>query len=96
VQANTANAEASYARATAGWKAQPATMPFKIALSGEAREMTFQVTPPAGEAAATMRAVAKVGGRDIASGMQVIAYPHIRRRHCSPPLRSSWCGRTSR
>ena len=78
VQANTANAAGELRLdLPAGWKAQPATMPFQIALAGEAREMTFQVTPPAGEAMAAMRAVAKVGGRDIASGMQVIAYPHI-------------------
>jgi LmbE family N-acetylglucosaminyl deacetylase len=78
VQANTANAEGELRLdLPAGWKAQPATMPFKIALAGEAREMTFQVTPPTGEAAATMRAIARVNGRDIASGMQVIAYPHI-------------------
>jgi hypothetical protein len=61
----------------AGWKATPATMPFKIERNGEACEMTFHVTPPAGETVAAMKAVAKVAGRDIASGMQVINYPHI-------------------
>jgi LmbE family N-acetylglucosaminyl deacetylase len=78
IEANTANAEGELRLdLPAGWKASPATMPFKIAISGEAREMTFEVTPPAGETTATLRAVAKVAGRDIASGMRVIDYPHI-------------------
>src|SRR5262249_25553463 len=63
VQANTANAEGELRLdLPAGWKAEPATMPFKIAHSGEAQEMTFQVTPPAGETTASLRAVAKVAG----------------------------------
>jgi LmbE family N-acetylglucosaminyl deacetylase len=78
VQAKTPNAEGALRLdLPAGWKAAPAIMPFKIALSGEAREMTFEVTPPAGETTATLRAVAKVAGRDIGSGMHVIEYPHI-------------------
>ena len=78
VQAKIADAEGELRLdLPAGWKAAPATMPFKIGLIGEAREMTFEVTPPAGETTATLRAVAKVGGRDIASGMHVIDYPHI-------------------
>ena len=39
--------------------------------------MAFNVTPPAGESVATMRAVATVGGREVASGMETIDYPHI-------------------
>jgi LmbE family N-acetylglucosaminyl deacetylase len=78
VQANIPNAEGELRLdLPAGWKAEPATMPFRIAISGEAQEIAFQVTPPAGETAASLRAVAKVNGRDIANGMQVIAYPHI-------------------
>jgi len=78
VQANMADAEGELRLdLPAGWKAAPATMPFQIARPGEAREITFEVTPPAGETTATLRAVARVAGRDIASGMRVIDYPHI-------------------
>jgi LmbE family N-acetylglucosaminyl deacetylase len=61
----------------AGWKAEPGAQHFEIAAAGEARELAFQVTPPAGESTAALPAVASVGGRDIAVGMQVIDYPHI-------------------
>jgi LmbE family N-acetylglucosaminyl deacetylase len=60
----------------AGWKAEPRSRPFKIA-AGEQQEMTFEVTPPAGETIASLRAIATVGGRDIEAGMQVISYSHI-------------------
>ena len=61
----------------AGWKAEPRSQEFKIAMAGEQVEMAFVVTPPAGETTAKMKAVATVDGREIASGMEVIAYPHI-------------------
>ena len=61
----------------AGWKAEPAKQAFRIASVGEQRELLFTVTPPAGETTATLRAVATVGGREISSGMETIAYPHI-------------------
>ena len=60
-----------------GWKAEPASRPFRVEVAGEDRGMTFQVTPPPGETTATLRAVARVNGRDIASGMKAIDYPHI-------------------
>ena len=80
----------------AGWKVEPASQPFQIAVSGEQQEMNFKVTPPAGETTAPLQAVATVGGREIASGMDVIAYPHIPPQAIFPPPRSGWCGRTSR
>jgi LmbE family N-acetylglucosaminyl deacetylase len=69
----------------AGWKAEPRSRAFQIDAAGEQREMTFEVTPPSGETVANVRAVASVGGRDIASGMQVIAYPHIPAQTLFPP-----------
>jgi len=78
VQANVPNAQGELRLdLPAGWKAEPASMPFHVERSGETSEMTFEVTPPAGETTASLRAVAKVGGREIDSGMQVISYPHI-------------------
>jgi LmbE family N-acetylglucosaminyl deacetylase len=69
----------------AGWKTEPRSRPFQIDAAGEQREMTFEITPPSGETVANVRAVASVGGRDIASGMQVIAYPHIPAQTLFPP-----------
>jgi LmbE family N-acetylglucosaminyl deacetylase len=69
----------------AGWKAEPASQTFKIAAASEVEEVTFEVTPPAGESTATMKAVAAINGRDIASGMQVILYPHIPPQTLFPP-----------
>jgi LmbE family N-acetylglucosaminyl deacetylase len=69
----------------AGWKAEPRSRPFQIDAAGEQREMTFEVTPPSGETVANVRAVATIAGRDIASGMQVIAYPHIPAQTLFPP-----------
>ena len=56
----------------AGWKCEPGVRQFDIAAAGEARELSFQVTPPAGETTATGHAVASVGGRDIAAGMETL------------------------
>jgi hypothetical protein len=61
----------------AGWQAEPESQPFHLATVGEEEQLTFTVTPPAGAGTATMRAVAQVNGRDTASGMEVISYPHI-------------------
>ena len=69
----------------AGWKAEPRSQAFKVAAAGEVQEVTFEVTPPAGETTATMKAVAAMNGRDIASGMQVILYPHIPPQTLFPP-----------
>jgi LmbE family N-acetylglucosaminyl deacetylase len=86
VQANIAAAEGELRlEIPAGWKAEPRSQPFKIAAAGEQQVLTFEVTPPAGETTAGLRAVAKAAGRDIASGTQVIAYPHFPAQTLFPP-----------
>lgn len=86
LQANVANATGELRLdLPAGWRAEPASQAFKVAAAGEVEEATFEVTPPAGETTATMKAVARVLGRDIASGMQVILYPHIPPQTLFPP-----------
>jgi len=78
VSANVADAAGDLRlEAPAGWQAEPRKQAFRIAGVGEQRELVFTVTPPAGETTAALRAVATVGGREISSGMEVIAYPHI-------------------
>jgi LmbE family N-acetylglucosaminyl deacetylase len=86
VQANVAGAQGDLRlEVPAGWKAEPQSRSFQIAVPGEQRVATFQVTPPAGETTACLRAVAKVNGRDIASGIQTIAYPHFPPQTLFPP-----------
>jgi LmbE family N-acetylglucosaminyl deacetylase len=78
VQANIANPQGELRLdLPAGWKADPPAQAFKLDRTGEQEVITFTVTPPPGETTASLKAIAKVGGRDIANGMQVIAYPHI-------------------
>ncbi|MCX6630519.1 MAG: NEW3 domain-containing protein [Candidatus Solibacter sp.] len=86
VQANVADAQGDLRlEVPPGWKAEPRSQSFQIAVAGEQRVVTFEVTPPAGETTASLRAVAKVNGRDIASGIQVIAYPHFPPQTLFPP-----------
>src|SRR5664280_296698 len=86
VRANVANAQGDLRlEVPAGWNASPPSRSFQIAVPGEQRIMTFEVTPPAGETTASLRAVAKVNQRDIASGIQAIAYPHFPPQTLFPP-----------
>ena len=78
-------------RANCGWmcrragRPSRASQPFHIANSGEQQELAFDVTPPAGDATASLRAMAVVGGRDIAAGVQTIDYPHFPPQTLFPP-----------
>ena len=69
----------------AGWQAAPKSRPFQLSGEGEDEQLTFEVTPPAGEMTAELRAVATVGGHEIASGMRVIDYPHFPPQTLFPP-----------
>jgi LmbE family N-acetylglucosaminyl deacetylase len=59
------------------WRAEPGPQPFRLAQTGGEQTLTFSVIPPKGDAQGELRAIARVGGRDISSGMTVIAFPHI-------------------
>jgi len=63
--------------APAGWKVEPQSRPFDVAAAGEQQELSFVVTPPQAQSLGSFRAVAHIAGREIASGMQLISYPHI-------------------
>ena len=69
----------------AGWRVEPASRSFTLSRAGEVQPLAFEITPPAGESSATLRAVARVGGAEIASGMHVIAYEHIPPQAVFPP-----------
>jgi hypothetical protein len=86
VVANVANAAGDLRLdVPAGWKAEPQTQAFQISAPGEQKELVFDVTPPNGDAVASLRAVATVGGREIAAGMETIDYPHIPIQTLFPP-----------
>jgi LmbE family N-acetylglucosaminyl deacetylase len=69
----------------AGWKSSPASAAFSIAEQGASREIEFTVTPPAADSTGSLRAVAKVGEREVSVGRQVIDYPHIPVEVLFPP-----------
>ena len=63
----------------AGWKCEPATVPFALAAKDEELTVNFQVQPSASAAAghAELRATATVAGQTYSRGLQKIEYPHI-------------------
>ena len=67
------------------WKVDPPSRHFEIAARGEARDLTFTVTPPAAAATASLRAVATVAGREVSHGIQTISYPHFPVQTLFPP-----------
>ena len=69
----------------AGWQVRPQSQPFHLAAVGEEDQLTFEVTPPAAEGTATLRAVATVNGRAVENGMDTIDYPHFPPQTLFPP-----------
>ncbi len=67
------------------WKVSPASQAFAIAEAGEQAALSFLVTPPAASGRARLRAVATIGGREVANGVTVIDYPHIPPQTLLPP-----------
>ena len=63
----------------AGWKCEPATVPFALAAKDEELTVNFQVHPLAGAAPghAELRATATVAGQAYSRGLQPIVYSHI-------------------
>jgi len=86
VRANAANAAGDLRLdLPAGWKAAPESQPFKLAAAGEEDQLSFEVTPPAGETAATLKAIATVNGPEVQNGMETINYPHFPPQNLFPP-----------
>ena len=72
----------------AGWKATPATQPFKLAKVGEKSRVTFAVTSPADPSLGRVTAVADMGGRRYANDRVEINYAHIPLQLLQPPARA--------
>jgi hypothetical protein len=68
-----------------GWRVQPGSASFKIAGAGEESALSFTVTPPTDAVKAELRAVANVGGWEIANGVRVIGYDGIPPQTIFPP-----------
>ena len=60
-----------------GWKAEPASRSFHLAESGDEQTVTFTLIPPLQESTGLVRALANAGGKDISTGMTVMAFPHF-------------------
>jgi len=58
-----------------GWKVEPTAKKFQLGEAGQEQALAFDVTPAEGRG--SIRATALLGDRRIASGTEVIDYPHI-------------------
>jgi hypothetical protein len=85
VKANIAQAAGEvHLEVDAGWRVEPASLPFSLQAVAEQQDLTFTVTPTAFpvdastvQPAAHFRAFATVGSIRVESGVQTIAYTHI-------------------
>ncbi len=68
-----------------GWRVQPGSAAFRLASLGEEVALSFTLTPPAGGFTGEVRAVAAVGGRNVSSGVRVIAHEGIPPQTVFPP-----------
>ncbi len=61
----------------AGWRVEPASVPFDVAPSGGEQVRSFTVYPSAGESTGVVRAIAESGGKAYDRSIQRIAYDHF-------------------
>jgi len=73
----------------AGWKVDPPTRHFDLALTDEQTSVAFDLTAPAGDTKGTLKAVAQVGDRTVGVGTEVIQYPHIPVQTLFPPAQAA-------
>jgi hypothetical protein len=71
--------------ASPGWRIQPSSSSFRMGAAGEETTLSFTVTPPGGPAPGELRAIARVSGREVSSGMLVIEYPDNPPQTVFPP-----------
>ncbi len=60
-----------------GWKVEPAEVLITFKSKGEEASAMFNVTPPAAESTATIRAEVNLGDRKLSEAITDIEYPHI-------------------
>lgn len=61
----------------AGWRVEPASVPFDVAPFGGEQVRSFTVYPSAGESTGVVRAIAESGGKAYDRSIQRIAYDHF-------------------
>ena len=61
----------------AGWRVSPENISFEFEKRHDEKIVSFRVLPPAGAAAADIRAVVSIGGKEYSYSLVEIAYPHI-------------------
>ena len=69
----------------AGWQISAKSEHFKLVDAGEQSAISFQLTPPSGDAQGVLQASAQVGDQSIATEMETISYPHIPPQVLFPP-----------
>jgi len=61
----------------AGWRVSANSEKFQLTDAGEQSVLSFQLTPPSGDAQGLLAATAKVGDQTVSTEMETINYPHI-------------------
>jgi len=78
VKANIAKAEGQVRiQVPAGWRSSANSEHFQLADAGEQNALSFQLTPPAGDAQGVLEASAQVGDQTVSVEIETINYPHI-------------------
>jgi LmbE family N-acetylglucosaminyl deacetylase len=72
-----------------GWKIDPPTRHFELAITDEQTNVDFDLTAPSGDTRGTLKAVAQVGDRAVSVGTEVIQYPHIPVQTLFPPAQAA-------
>jgi len=86
VRANIAKAAGEVRIQTpAGWRVSANSEHFELNDAGEQSVLSFQLTPPAGDAQGVLQASAQVGDQTVTTEMQTINYPHIPPQVLFPP-----------
>jgi LmbE family N-acetylglucosaminyl deacetylase len=67
----------AYLRLPSGWKSEPAAISVELRNKFEEKQISFMVTPPAGEQAITITAAFKANQKEYDQSLQTIAYDHI-------------------
>ncbi len=68
-----------------GWKIEPSDIPFELSAMGAEQSMTMTVYPSPAEYSGTVKAIAKVKGKQYDRSMQIISYEHFPAQTLLPP-----------
>ncbi len=86
VKANIAKAEGQVRIQTPpGWRISANSEHFELVDAGQQSALSFQITPPSGDAQGLLQASAQVGDQTVSTEMETINYPHIPPQVLFPP-----------